>query len=124
VYSKKTAWFILQRLRLALGNEPDEKLSGVVEVDETVVGGASKFKHRNKRARYDPDMGWRTWHDKVPVMGLMRRKTETLQSYVVARVLPNVKSGPLNYVIRNHVKPGTTVMTDGYRGYYSIYRGY
>lgn len=115
--TQKTAWFILHRVRWALGNEPEEQLDGVIEVDETFVGGASKFKHKNKRARYDPDQGWRTWHDKVPIMGVLRRKTETQESYVVARVIPNVKSGALNSVVRKHIAKGATVMTDGYRGY-------
>ena len=36
--TQKTAWFILQRLREACG--PDlEKLNGIVEIDETYIGG-------------------------------------------------------------------------------------
>lgn len=36
--TQKTAWFILQRLREACGPEL-EKLSGIVEIDETYIGG-------------------------------------------------------------------------------------
>jgi hypothetical protein len=37
--SKKTAWFMLQRIRQAFVQNPTEKFDGVVEVDETYVGG-------------------------------------------------------------------------------------
>lgn len=36
--SKKTAWFMLQRIRQAFVQNPTEKFDGVVEVDETYVG--------------------------------------------------------------------------------------
>lgn len=36
--TQKTAWFMLQRLREACGNDPT-KLAGIVECDETYVGG-------------------------------------------------------------------------------------
>ncbi len=46
--TQKTAWFVLQRLREACGNDPT-MLAGVVEVDEAYVGGVEKTKHKSKR---------------------------------------------------------------------------
>jgi transposase-like protein len=37
--TQKSAWFMNHRIRLALGIESSEKLSGSVEVDETFIGG-------------------------------------------------------------------------------------
>ena len=56
--TQKTAWFMLHRVRLALGGNPEEKMGGSdggpVEVDEAYVGGQPKNKHLGKR---DPGHG-------------------------------------------------------------------
>ena len=44
---QKTAWFILGRLREACGGDID-KLDGIIEVDETYIGGKEKNNHADK----------------------------------------------------------------------------
>jgi hypothetical protein len=46
--SVKTAWLMAHKIRAAL-IEPEEKLGGIVEVDETFVGGRAKNRHADKR---------------------------------------------------------------------------
>src|ERR1039457_7192031 len=46
--TQKSAWFVLQRLREACGNDPTV-LQGIIEVDETHIGGLESNKHANKR---------------------------------------------------------------------------
>jgi hypothetical protein len=46
--TQKTAWFMLDRIRLAMQTGTFEKLAGHVEVDETFIGGA-RFMHENKK---------------------------------------------------------------------------
>ena len=48
--TQKTAWFMLGRLREACSGDLG-KLSGVVEVDETFIGGRERNKHPSKRLR-------------------------------------------------------------------------
>jgi transposase-like protein len=48
--SYKTAWYMCQRIRVALANEEFDKLAGVVEVDETFVGGSLRTGTKTRAA--------------------------------------------------------------------------
>jgi transposase-like protein len=49
--TQKSAWFVLGRLREACGTPggPDDKLKGIVEIDECFVGGKEANKHERKK---------------------------------------------------------------------------
>ncbi len=51
--TQKTAWFMLQRIRLAMQDENGGggKLGGDVEVDETYIGGKARNMHAAAGAR-------------------------------------------------------------------------
>jgi len=69
--TQKTAWFMLQRIRLALQNGSLVKLGGnggAVEVDETFIGGKSRNMHLHTRARRISGTGGK---GKVAVMGIL-----------------------------------------------------
>src|SRR5258706_9824825 len=49
--TQKSAWFMLQRARLALQGDDGGMLGGEVEVDETFIGGKSRNMPKHVRAR-------------------------------------------------------------------------
>ncbi|WPU91276.1 IS1595 family transposase [Mucilaginibacter sabulilitoris] len=110
--TQKTAWFMLGRLRLALGNQEEEQLDGTVEIDETFVGGKAIFKHKRKRIKYTPG---RSWKDKTPVLGMLQRGGK-----VKAIVVPDVTMIHIRRSLDKYVKRGCNIMGDGYQGYKSI----
>lgn len=100
---QKTAWSILKRIRFLFSELDDEGLlDGIVEVDEAYFGGREKNKHLDKKL-FDqwPD-------DKQPVMGLRTRDGEV-------RVKPMDRD--VESFVRDNVKEGAVVFTDGHTGY-------
>ena len=68
----KTAWYLCHRIREAVKNDADcELLSGIVECDETYVGGAAKNMHKGRRAKLTRGMGG--YENKTMVLGAIER---------------------------------------------------
>jgi transposase-like protein len=104
--TQKTAWFLAHRIRETWLGSPAEKMSGIVEVDETYVGGLEGNKHWNKRLRS------RWVEGKVQVVGLKSRDGQ-----IRAFAVPNTLTGTLSKIIRENVEPGSDVYTDEYPNY-------
>jgi len=115
--TQKSAWFVLQRLRLALKDRSFTKMggteSGPVEVDETFIGGNLKNMHKEKRARYDMIAGSK---GKTIVMGMLDRDVRKVR----AKVIPNTKRETLQKEILNGIKYGSKVYTDEWYGYNEV----
>jgi transposase-like protein len=109
--SVKTAWLMAHKIRTAL-IEPETKLGGIVEVDETFVGGKAKNRHWKKR---DGKPG-PTASGKAIVVGAVRRKGN-----VVARVIQNVKQETLEAFVNEAVSDKVSLLcTDQWVGYYHL----
>jgi transposase-like protein len=110
--TQKTAWFMLHRIRLALGVETSRKLEGgPIEVDETYVGGKPGNMHSGKRKMLLEKYGKNT--PKPAVMGMLDRETRQVR----AKVLGKIERGTLMSEVLNGIKKGSTVYTDQHAGY-------
>ena len=107
----KTAWFMLQRIRNCF-NINMEQLEGIVEVDETYIGGKSRNRHKNK---YEKGTQGRSTKHKTAVFGAVERGGN-----VIAKVVPNTQSKTLMPLIEQHIKQNTQIMSDEWIAYSSI----
>jgi transposase-like protein len=113
--TQKTAWFMLQRIRLAMQDaDTGGKLGGEVEVDETFIGGKARNMHASKKRRLGISQS-RSMIGKVAVMGLLQRHGEG--SKVRTRVVATRRKHELEQTIGEHVTPGSTIYTDALRSY-------
>jgi transposase-like protein/IS1 family transposase len=98
--SYKTAWYMCHRIRAALQEKDFQKLLGIVEVDETYIGGKSKNKHKGKR-----NDGERGPVGKDIVIGAVRRKGN-----IVARVIASADRYTVGKFIREAISTRVKLM--------------
>jgi transposase-like protein len=106
--SYETAWTWMHKLRTAMVRPGRERLHGLVEVDETLVGGPQPGKRGRGAA------------GKVLVLVAVEDR-EGMKQKGIGRIRLTVisdASGPtLEDAIEKMVEPGSTVRTDGWTGY-------
>jgi transposase-like protein len=117
--SYRTAWYMCHRIRAAMRNETFVKLTGVVEVDETFVGGKAKNRHGGGAG------GGLKAHEagrgpvgKVPVVGAISRKGN-----VVCQMIENTDRATLEgFVDKTVAESVSLVATDEHPAYWRLAR--
>lgn len=101
--TQKSAWFMLHRLREACGPNL-KKLRGIVEIDETYVGGLEGNKHERRKLH-----AGRGSVGKTAVFGMRERGKG---GRTLAMVAANVDTPTVHEVIYRNIEQGSTLHTD------------
>lgn len=129
----KTAFRMLKQIRTLIHND-EFILSGVVEADESFVGGKNKNRHRDKKVKKSQG---RSFKDKTPVLGLVQRseyhyierpnkvnphkvvreKVITKLSHARCYVISNTAASSIQPLVLKSVQPNSSLMTDEWLAY-------
>lgn len=104
--TQKTAWFLNHRIRQMLTDNAPELLDGIVEVDETFVGGKVSNKHNSKRK----DAG--RFDNKTMVFGAVQRNGK-----VITRIIPDRGAESLSKAIKDIIHDSAVIISDEHSGY-------
>lgn len=103
--SYRTAWFLAHRVRWAMTQGPmTQLLKGIVEVDESYVGGRT----HTKRGRPTLEES-----KKTPVIALVERGGDVRSFPLERATLKNIKP-----IMEQHIDPASHVVTDEFPVYY------
>lgn len=111
--NKVTLLRFLTNLRIAMSRDVPDAFNGVIEVDETYIGGRRVNMRRSQRLRF-PTRDGRGTH-KQPVFGILCRGGK-----VWAECLPSVGQEDLQPLIEKRVRKGSTICSDTWWGYTGI----
>jgi transposase-like protein len=110
--SYKTAWYLCHRIRAAMKDEGAELLTGIVEADETFVGGKMRFPAGTSRQ----DMALHRRDNKTVVLGAVQRGGK-----VRLRVAPDASSESVKGFLADVVSDDAeAIYTDSHRSYRGI----
>jgi transposase-like protein len=107
--TQKTAWFMLQRGRLAMQSKLGGKLGGEVEVDETFIGAKARNMHADKRAE---KIHGREPEGKAIVAAVLQRGGK-----VHAKVVSTRRKPELQALVRENVEAGSNLYSDALKSY-------
>jgi transposase-like protein len=104
-----TAWFILSRLREAC-KANNKVLEGIVEIDETFIGGLERNKHEHKKLNEG-----RGSVGKIAVIGMRQRGGNT-----VAMPISKIDGETIHGEIKRAVAVGSRLLTDDHKSYLGL----
>jgi transposase-like protein len=109
--TQKSAWFMLHRIRVAMGEPDAGKLggNGPIEIDETFIGGKTKNMHKRKMNRA---VNYKGGQGKAVVLGMLERGGK-----VKAKMIENRQKPVIDPVVTESIESGSHIITDQYNVY-------
>ncbi len=111
--TQKTAWHLNHRIRQMLTNNAPELLEGIVEVDETYIGGSESNKHAHKRTVKGGAGG------KTMVFGAIQRDGKLKTKVIEQTNIENVSKA-----IEEFVAPDSFMVSDEHHAYNKVGQKY
>jgi transposase-like protein len=100
--SYKTAWYLCHRVRAAMKQVNPEPLDGIVEMDETLVGGKTRGRH------------WKSQNNNKTIVVGIKQRNGDLRFFKAE----DVKSGTLAKYIKENISQDVhVIMTDEFPSY-------
>jgi len=113
--NKDTAWLLQRRIRIAMSES--NFLQGIVEVDETYIGGSlSKMNIDYKKRGNHYKQGQ---EHKQPVLGMYQREGK-----IKLKILEKAWGEEIKPILKESISKESTIVTDGFGGYYGIDKYY
>lgn len=98
----KTAWYLLRRIRSAMGQRNQKHLlCGIVDFDDAYFGGPTVGKKRGRGT------------EKSKVFVAVSHDDETHPQHLCMQLTPNLKQASVKKFARCHIRKGSVVRSDG-----------
>jgi transposase-like protein len=103
----ETAWTMLHKLRRAMLRPERDRIAGTVEVDETYVGGVEEGRRGGRHRASTQSI----------VVGAVEVRDGGGSGRIRLAVVEDLSAAALTAFVAAAVRPGNTVLTDGWQGY-------
>ena len=117
--SYQTAWTMLHRLRRAMVRPGRERLSGMVEVDETSVGGPARGTRRGSLPSEEAEAKLPNSKKSIVAIAVEIHEPKGFGRIRLRRV-PDASERSLLPFVRESIEPGSLIRTDGSFAYRSL----
>lgn len=106
--TQPNALYVQRRIRKAMHNNPEfrRQMQGIVEIDETFVGGRNKNRHWDKKVKGTQGKG--SMKDKSSIVGFIERGTGFVRLFHFRKFIQNGIQG----VVKSVVRKGDMIATD------------
>jgi transposase-like protein len=113
--NKNTAWYMQKRIREAMSGTDNDLLKGIVEVDESYVGGSMTNMHQSYKKELGIYPGG--MEHKAPILGMMQREGK-----VKVMAIDKADSKTIRPLLNQYIDADSEVITDGFGAYRMLHK--